>query len=375
MDALTLRCDSPKNVIETFGPTTSECLSISNFRAAPIACKLNTINSPPSEGSIQLTIDPNSFKNVDKYDINWMSNEFDDADDLCDDVKFDQYKLNSKHFGHFSHAKGPAKKQKYRIIKRKDFPNDRIYEEACMREAWLIENYESVHGQCFDDLYEIGSDSDDSHAELKQIHASSDTEGADETDIERPERCSTPLSIKNQIYLSSLPGCMNTVREMEKIRSNAYFYSFESMREQEKMKKHVLQTRGLVDDGTGGPCDSQGGGTAAKAVPKAKPLPKFSDFNTSMEYWDAVYSLSRANESPKRPQSPGYPNEKGTAGDQTDHSDPQKSNNRCNECNKKLHEAIAMKCHCGQVFCIEHRYAESHRCSFDFKGKDQRAHK
>lgn len=40
---------------------------------------------------------------------------------------------------------------------------------------------------------------------------------------------------------------------------------------------------------------------------------------------------------------------------------------RCAKCNKKLGIIMIMKCHCGKVFCNEHRYAEMHDCKYNFK--------
>uniref|UniRef100_A0A182NZD2 AN1-type domain-containing protein n=1 Tax=Anopheles epiroticus TaxID=199890 RepID=A0A182NZD2_9DIPT len=40
---------------------------------------------------------------------------------------------------------------------------------------------------------------------------------------------------------------------------------------------------------------------------------------------------------------------------------------RCAQCNKKLGVIMIMKCHCEKIFCAQHRYAEAHNCSFDFK--------
>jgi hypothetical protein len=40
---------------------------------------------------------------------------------------------------------------------------------------------------------------------------------------------------------------------------------------------------------------------------------------------------------------------------------------RCAECNKKLGVIMIMKCHCEKIFCAQHRYAEAHNCSFNFK--------
>ncbi|KAL0484839.1 zinc finger A20 and AN1 domain-containing stress-associated protein [Acrasis kona] len=40
--------------------------------------------------------------------------------------------------------------------------------------------------------------------------------------------------------------------------------------------------------------------------------------------------------------------------------------NRCFECRKKV-PISALKCKCDHTFCAEHRLAEDHNCTFDFK--------
>lgn len=40
---------------------------------------------------------------------------------------------------------------------------------------------------------------------------------------------------------------------------------------------------------------------------------------------------------------------------------------RCAECNKKLGVIMIMKCHCEKLFCAQHRYAEAHNCTYNFK--------
>lgn len=42
---------------------------------------------------------------------------------------------------------------------------------------------------------------------------------------------------------------------------------------------------------------------------------------------------------------------------------------RCAECNKKLGVIMVMKCHCEKLFCAQHRYAEAHNCSYNFKSE------
>ena len=40
---------------------------------------------------------------------------------------------------------------------------------------------------------------------------------------------------------------------------------------------------------------------------------------------------------------------------------------RCSHCSKKIGIATSHKCRCGRVFCPQHRYSESHNCSYDYK--------
>ncbi|XVF52745.1 hypothetical protein PTKIN_Ptkin05aG0043400 [Pterospermum kingtungense] len=55
------------------------------------------------------------------------------------------------------------------------------------------------------------------------------------------------------------------------------------------------------------------------------------------------------------------------AGDEEQQAEPPKTVNRCFMCRKKV-GLMGFKCKCGSTFCGEHRYAEKHECSFDFKG-------
>ncbi|RLN37763.1 hypothetical protein BBJ28_00007549 [Nothophytophthora sp. Chile5] len=48
----------------------------------------------------------------------------------------------------------------------------------------------------------------------------------------------------------------------------------------------------------------------------------------------------------------------------------QKNKKRCWECKKKV-GLTAIECRCGFVFCSNHRYADQHSCSFDFKTADR----
>ncbi|KAL4168030.1 hypothetical protein KRP22_011437 [Phytophthora ramorum] len=48
----------------------------------------------------------------------------------------------------------------------------------------------------------------------------------------------------------------------------------------------------------------------------------------------------------------------------------QKNKKRCWECRKKV-TLTAIECRCGFVFCGAHRYADQHKCTFDFKASDR----
>lgn len=40
---------------------------------------------------------------------------------------------------------------------------------------------------------------------------------------------------------------------------------------------------------------------------------------------------------------------------------------KCSKCSKKLRISNGFKCKCNLYFCLQHRYAESHNCSFDYR--------
>ena len=44
---------------------------------------------------------------------------------------------------------------------------------------------------------------------------------------------------------------------------------------------------------------------------------------------------------------------------------------KCKKCKKK--KLILIKCRCGNSFCLEHKCAEHHNCTFDYKkfGQEQ----
>lgn len=50
----------------------------------------------------------------------------------------------------------------------------------------------------------------------------------------------------------------------------------------------------------------------------------------------------------------------------------EKKKKRCAQCNKKLTISAQYTCRCGLMFCPEHRYSESHNCSYDYQknGRD-----
>ena len=44
----------------------------------------------------------------------------------------------------------------------------------------------------------------------------------------------------------------------------------------------------------------------------------------------------------------------------------QEKRHRCKSCNKKL-ELIPFNCRCGDYYCTQHRYAEEHNCSYNYR--------
>ncbi|KAF0915569.1 hypothetical protein E2562_036754 [Oryza meyeriana var. granulata] len=62
-----------------------------------------------------------------------------------------------------------------------------------------------------------------------------------------------------------------------------------------------------------------------------------------------------------------------TAGKQVVEDDtPKPPSNRCLSCQKKV-RLTGFKCRCGGTFCSMHHYADSHKCTFDYKqaGREQ----
>ena len=45
---------------------------------------------------------------------------------------------------------------------------------------------------------------------------------------------------------------------------------------------------------------------------------------------------------------------------------------RCQSCNKRV-RLLGFECRCGYVFCGDHRYAEKHSCTFDYKKMEREA--
>lgn len=43
---------------------------------------------------------------------------------------------------------------------------------------------------------------------------------------------------------------------------------------------------------------------------------------------------------------------------------------RCQQCRKKV-GLTGFKCKCGMLFCGQHRYAEAHNCTFDYKSVER----
>ena len=49
---------------------------------------------------------------------------------------------------------------------------------------------------------------------------------------------------------------------------------------------------------------------------------------------------------------------------------PVVNRSRCFNCKKKV-GLTGFECRCGNVFCGQHRYAEQHNCTFDYKAHDR----
>lgn len=49
----------------------------------------------------------------------------------------------------------------------------------------------------------------------------------------------------------------------------------------------------------------------------------------------------------------------------------QRKKNRCFTCSKKIRLAQQFSCRCELVFCSDHRYADAHQCTFDYKSHGQ----
>ncbi len=45
---------------------------------------------------------------------------------------------------------------------------------------------------------------------------------------------------------------------------------------------------------------------------------------------------------------------------------------KCKYCSKKLSLACGIECRCGNTYCSEHRFEDSHNCKFDFKANDKK---
>lgn len=42
---------------------------------------------------------------------------------------------------------------------------------------------------------------------------------------------------------------------------------------------------------------------------------------------------------------------------------------KCNECNKKINVTNFFECKCKQIYCVVHRHAEKHKCTFDYRSE------
>jgi len=90
-----------------------------------------------------------------------------------------------------------------------------------------------------------------------------------------------------------------------------------------------------------------------------------SDGATCMVIEDAKMSAVSTAEAVSVVESSEEPPKKPLVREQTNRK-------RCFECNKKV-GFTGIECRCGFVYCSQHRYPDSHQCSYDFKSHD-RAH-
>lgn len=53
------------------------------------------------------------------------------------------------------------------------------------------------------------------------------------------------------------------------------------------------------------------------------------------------------------------------------YKEQQRKKTRCHCCNKKVN-LIGFSCRCGGNFCAEHRFSDSHNCTFDYQEENRR---
>lgn len=46
--------------------------------------------------------------------------------------------------------------------------------------------------------------------------------------------------------------------------------------------------------------------------------------------------------------------------------------NKCHVCNKKLKLSVQFACKCSVFLCLEHRFPDSHACSFNFVDENKK---
>lgn len=104
---------------------------------------------------------------------------------------------------------------------------------------------------------------------------------------------------------------------------------------------------------------------AAVAEVQARPLPSVSPAQPAMP---AVAAPVEAPAAPSPSEPAPSTSSPLAAGDEapSEQPSPSKASNRCLECRKKL-GLTGFKCKCGEMFCGTHRYAEAHKCTFDYK--------
>eukprot|EP00048_Salpingoeca_helianthica_P024229 m.30691 g.30691 ORF g.30691 m.30691 type:complete len:994 (-) comp9260_c0_seq1:4-2985(-) len=107
--------------------------------------------------------------------------------------------------------------------------------------------------------------------------------------------------------------------------------------------------------------------------PFSSPSPPLPFTPTATAYVSTVTDVSSAMARlPNASRRPSRPASRGASASIVTRA-PSRQRERCAVCSKKLKVAATYTCRCGGQFCPQHRYAETHCCTFDYKGEGRRA--